>query len=283
MGFTRHPQERPQRMENHHNSFLSLSFPVASMPATNQGWPESFGFRLSGSGPCYVLWVQEGSSAALAGLRPGDEVLELEGQPVSSLGREALLGLARRCGSVPPSIGVVSRLQRARIPPGPGGCFGFQLAAESPPRVASVSPGSPAAACGLEPGDYVLEVDGRPVERPEAAAALLRRCRGRCLRLALLRPQRREPRPGPGTGTATGTDTGTGTGTATARQHRRQQARQFSRKVRPRCAGRGRSDGHPPSRAGWGFTPPLGHGAGVRIRGENTREKGPDGCCKGLL
>uniref|UniRef100_A0A674GQ60 PDZ domain-containing protein n=1 Tax=Taeniopygia guttata TaxID=59729 RepID=A0A674GQ60_TAEGU len=120
----------------------------------------SFGFRLSGSGPCYVLWVQEGSSAALAGLRPGDEVLELEGQPVSSLGREALLGLARRCGSVPPSIGVVSRLQRARIPPGPGGCFGFQLAAESPPRVASVSPGSPAAACGLEPGDYVLEVDG---------------------------------------------------------------------------------------------------------------------------
>ncbi|RLV91749.1 hypothetical protein DV515_00014032, partial [Chloebia gouldiae] len=78
----------------------------AAMPATNQGWPESFGFRISGSGPCYILWVQEGSSAALAGLRPGDEVLEIEGQPVSSLGCEALLGLARRCGNVPPSIGV---------------------------------------------------------------------------------------------------------------------------------------------------------------------------------
>uniref|UniRef100_A0A8D2PD41 Grid2 interacting protein n=1 Tax=Zosterops lateralis melanops TaxID=1220523 RepID=A0A8D2PD41_ZOSLA len=37
------------------------------MPATNQGWPESFGFRISGSGPCYILWVQEGSRAALAG------------------------------------------------------------------------------------------------------------------------------------------------------------------------------------------------------------------------
>ncbi|NXS28607.1 GRD2I protein, partial [Pomatostomus ruficeps] len=116
---------------------------VAAMPATNQGWPESFGFRISGSGPCYILWVQEGSSAALAGLRPGDEVLEIEGQPVSSLGCEALLGLARRCHNVPPSIGVVSRLQHASIPPGPRGCFGFELASESPPRVASVSPEDP--------------------------------------------------------------------------------------------------------------------------------------------
>ncbi|NXC09007.1 GRD2I protein, partial [Orthonyx spaldingii] len=157
---------------------------VAAMPATNQGWPESFGFGISGSGPCYILWVQEGSSAALAGLRPGDEVLEIEGQPVSSLGCEALLGLARRCGNVPPSIGVVSRLQHARIPPGPRGCFGFELASESPPR---------------------------------AAAALVGSCRGRCLRLALLRPQRG--------------DTARDPGPDTVRRDRRQKAREFSRKV----------------------------------------------------
>ncbi|NXY57542.1 GRD2I protein, partial [Callaeas wilsoni] len=161
-------------------------FPVAAMPATNQGWPESFGFRISGSGPCYILWVQEGSSAALAGLRPGDEVLEIEGQPVSSLGCEALLGLARRCGNVPPSIGVVSRLQHASIPPGPRGCFGFELASESPPR---------------------------------AAAALVGSCRGRSLRLALLRPQRGDTArdPGPRAGTA--------------RRDRKQKAQEFSRKV----------------------------------------------------
>ncbi|NWW33235.1 GRD2I protein, partial [Panurus biarmicus] len=159
---------------------------VAAMPATNQGWPESFGFRISGSGPCYILWVQEGSSAALAGLRPGDQVLEIEGQPVSSLGCEALLGLARRCGNVPPSIGVVSRLQHASIPPGPRGCFGFELASESPPR---------------------------------AAAALVGSCRGRSLRLALLRPQRGDSarEPGPSGGTAS--------------RDRRQKAREFSRKV----------------------------------------------------
>ncbi|XP_014107897.1 PREDICTED: delphilin [Pseudopodoces humilis] len=189
------------------------------MPATNQGWPESFGFRISGSGPCYILWVQEGSSAALAGLRPGDQVLEIEGQPVSSLGCEALLGLARSCCNVPPSIGVVSRLQHASIPPGPRGCFGFELASESPPRVASVSPESPAAACGLEPGDFVLEVDGTPVELAEEAAALVGSCRGRCLRLALLRPQRGDPAGHPGANPGT------------ARRDRRHKAQEFSRKV----------------------------------------------------
>ncbi|NWH73915.1 GRD2I protein, partial [Piaya cayana] len=124
-------------------------FPVAGMPATNQGWPEAFGFKISGTGPCYILWVQEGSSAAAAGLRPGDEVLEIEGQPVSSLGCEALLGLARRCGNVPPSIGVVSRLQHVNIPP----------------------------------------INGVRVMLQEAAVALVGSCHGQSLRLGLLRPQ----------------------------------------------------------------------------------------------
>ncbi|KAM6121706.1 delphilin [Phoenicopterus ruber ruber] len=189
------------------------------MPATNQGWPEAFGFKISGTGPCYILWVQEGSSAAAAGLRPGDEVLEIEGQPVSSLGCEALLGLARRCSNVPPSIGVVSRLQHADIPPGPRGCFGFELASGSPPRVASVSPESPAAACGMEPGDYVLEVDGMPVMLQETAAALVGSCHGRPLRLGLLRPQR-------GAGTRD-----PGPSADAVRQERKQKAQEFSKKV----------------------------------------------------
>ncbi|KAM6320104.1 delphilin [Podargus strigoides] len=187
------------------------------MPATNQGWPEAFGFKISGTGPCYILWVQEGSSAAAAGLRPGDEVLEIEGQPVSSLGCEALLGLARCCANVPPSIGVVSRLQHVDVPPAPQGRFGFELASDSPPRVASVSPGSPAAACGMEPGDYVLEVDGVAVMLREMAAALVGSCCGRSLRLGLLRAQH-------GTGTRD-------PGADAVRQERKQKAQEFSKKV----------------------------------------------------
>ncbi|XP_011362194.1 delphilin [Pteropus vampyrus] len=55
------------------------------MPATNQGWPEDFGFRLGGSGPCFVLEVAEGSSAHAGGLRPGDQILEVEGMAVGGL------------------------------------------------------------------------------------------------------------------------------------------------------------------------------------------------------
>ncbi|NXA38391.1 GRD2I protein, partial [Eudromia elegans] len=81
-------------------------FAVATMPTSNEDWPEAFGFQISGSGPCYILAVEEGSSAHAAGLRPGDQLLEVEGQPVWRLCREALVRLARRCAAVPPSIGV---------------------------------------------------------------------------------------------------------------------------------------------------------------------------------
>uniref|UniRef100_A0A8C0XEC6 Delphilin n=1 Tax=Castor canadensis TaxID=51338 RepID=A0A8C0XEC6_CASCN len=77
------------------------------MPATNQGWPEDFGFRLGGSGPCFVLDVAEGSSAYAGGLRPGDQILEVEGLAVGGLSRERLVSLARRCPRVPPSLGVL--------------------------------------------------------------------------------------------------------------------------------------------------------------------------------
>uniref|UniRef100_A0A8C8S0S1 Grid2 interacting protein n=1 Tax=Pelusios castaneus TaxID=367368 RepID=A0A8C8S0S1_9SAUR len=80
------------------------------MPATNRGWPEEFGFKISGNGPCYILAVEEGSSAHVAGLQPGDQILEIEGQHVSSMNCETLISLARQCENVPPSIGVALRL-----------------------------------------------------------------------------------------------------------------------------------------------------------------------------
>uniref|UniRef100_A0A3B3R0Y8 PDZ domain-containing protein n=1 Tax=Paramormyrops kingsleyae TaxID=1676925 RepID=A0A3B3R0Y8_9TELE len=87
-------------------------FEILTMPASNQGWPEDFGFRVGGSGPSYILSVDEGSSAHHAGLQPGDQVLEIEGQNVSSLGKDALVTLAKTQKNIPPSIGVVSRIQQ---------------------------------------------------------------------------------------------------------------------------------------------------------------------------
>lgn len=83
-----------------------------ALPANNQGWPEDFGFNLGGDGPSYILSVVEGSSAYMAGLQPGDQVLEIDGQNVASLSTKALIALAQTLKTVPPSIGVVSRIEQ---------------------------------------------------------------------------------------------------------------------------------------------------------------------------
>lgn len=82
------------------------------MPSSNQGWPEDFGFQLGGVGPSYILSVEEGSSAHLAGLQAGDQVLEIEGHNVSTLGPQAVVAIAQTQKNIPPSIGVVSRIQQ---------------------------------------------------------------------------------------------------------------------------------------------------------------------------
>uniref|UniRef100_A0A8D0YH92 Delphilin n=1 Tax=Sus scrofa TaxID=9823 RepID=A0A8D0YH92_PIG len=126
---------------------------TTAMPATNQGWPEDFGFRLGGSGPCFVLEVAEGSSAHAGGLRPGDQILEIEGLAVGGLSRERLVRLARRCPRVPPSLGVL---------PGADSCPG-----------AVSGCGLPTTACralrsgrGLSLGRELLRLAGR--KRPDA-------------------------------------------------------------------------------------------------------------------
>uniref|UniRef100_A0A452GG59 Uncharacterized protein n=1 Tax=Gopherus agassizii TaxID=38772 RepID=A0A452GG59_9SAUR len=171
-----------QRARNSYGVFTT-------MPATNQGWPEEFGFKISGNGPCYILAVEEGSSAYVAGLQPGDQILEIEGQHVSAMNCETLINLARQCENVPPSIGVVSRIQQMHVNPGPDGKFGFSLMCNSGNalQVESVAPDSPASECGIKPGDYMLEVNGIPVKLYEAAAAMIKSCQGKALRLGLLR------------------------------------------------------------------------------------------------
>lgn len=82
------------------------------MPTSNQAWPEEFGFQLGGNGPTYILTVEEGSSAHLAGLQAGDQVLEIEGHNVSTLAPQAVVAIAQTQKNVPPSIGVVSRIQQ---------------------------------------------------------------------------------------------------------------------------------------------------------------------------
>ncbi|XP_023154604.3 delphilin isoform X2 [Amphiprion ocellaris] len=157
-----------------------------SMPTSNQGWPEDFGFQLGGNGPSYILSVEEGSSAHLAGLQAGDQVLEIEGHNVSTLGPQAVIAIAQTQKNIPPSIGVVSRIQQMDIIPGPDGRFGFTIVGDCPLLVEDCSPCSPAGRAGLRAGDYVMEVNGIPVRQHEMAAALIKASQGRTLRLGVL-------------------------------------------------------------------------------------------------
>ncbi|KAL6477006.1 hypothetical protein MHYP_G00155050 [Metynnis hypsauchen] len=165
-----------------------------ALPTTNQGWPEDFGFKLGGDGPSYILSVVEGSSAYMAGLQPGDQVLELDGQNVSSLSTKALIALAQTLKTVPPSIGVVSRIEQVDISPGPDGRFGFTIVGDSPLLVEDCLPNSPAGRSGLRAGDYVMEVNGIPVKQHETAAAMIKTSQGRTLRLGVLRMNRFQKR-----------------------------------------------------------------------------------------
>eukprot|EP00063_Salmo_salar_P074784 XP_014049619.1 PREDICTED: delphilin-like isoform X1 [Salmo salar] len=162
-----------------------------TLPATNQNWPEEFGFTLGGAGPSYILSVIEGSSAYLAGLQPGDQVVDIEGQEVSSLSTQALVALAQTLKTVPPSIGVVSRIEQMDINPGPDGRFGFTIVGDCPLLVDDCLPNSPAGRSGLRAGDYVMEINGIPVKHHETAAAMIKVAQGRPLRLGVLSMRRR--------------------------------------------------------------------------------------------
>ncbi|XP_033999091.1 delphilin [Trematomus bernacchii] len=173
---------------------FSVHLPDLGLPATNQNWPEAFGFRLGGTGPSYILSVVEGSSAYLAGLQPGDQVVDIEGQDVTNLSTPALVALAQTLKTVPPSIGVVSRIEQIDVTPGPDGRFGFTIIGDCPLMVEDCMPNGPAGRNGLKAGDYVMEVNGIPVKHHETAAAMIKAAQGRPLRLGVLSMARRPKR-----------------------------------------------------------------------------------------
>ncbi|XP_059388046.1 delphilin isoform X4 [Carassius carassius] len=195
-----------------------------TMPASNQGWPEEFGFQIGGNGPSYILTVEDGSSAHLSGLQPGDQVLEIEGQNVSSLSAQEVIALAQSQRNIPPSIGVVSRIQQMDITPGPDGRFGFTIVGDCPLLVEDCSPCSPAGRSGLRAGDYVMEVNGIPVKHHEMAAALIKASQGRTLRLGVLCMGSRQKR-------SSGCPEGSQKDTDGMRQDRKHKALEFNRRV----------------------------------------------------
>jgi regulator of sigma E protease len=152
--------------------------------------------------PSLIGVPRDSSLAARAGLRSGDRVVEVAGQPV-----EDWVGLAAaQAAAVATERGVqsvtwkVERDSSAPILPGdaetapdatpvPAEELSFEVAAEptldalgvipAAILVGSVEPGQPAERAGLRAKDLILEVDGRPIGSFERFAALVQTSEGR--------------------------------------------------------------------------------------------------------
>ncbi len=116
--------------------------------------------------PVTVGLVEAGSPAASAGLRPGDRIVSVDGEPMPDWERFRLRVMIS--AGEPLELGVVRdgrELTLTVVPATVGqqrtGRIG--VASPLPPLVGQVLPDGPAERAGLRPGDRIVAVDGRAV------------------------------------------------------------------------------------------------------------------------
>ncbi len=141
---------------------------------------------LSGRQGAVVSQVEPGSPAERAGLRPGDVVVAVDGEPVrSSAELRNRIGLVERGSRIDLTILRDGRERHVRVEVGAPAEIGLELEEKAPQLagarfteiptdhpaygrvegvfVADVAQGSPAWLFGLRPGDIVTAVNRRPV------------------------------------------------------------------------------------------------------------------------
>ena len=171
----------------------SLAFALEERSGLDEfGTTEAVGW--SGLGhrrPKATLGVPDaGSPAHAAGLRSGDRIAAIDGQPV-----EDWNDLARRVAAAPAGSSVALSVERgaedaperlALEVPALGSLAALGLLPANV-LVSGVSPGSAAERAGIQPGDLVISVDGGPVTSFQSFAETVRSSGGRALDIAYAR------------------------------------------------------------------------------------------------
>ena len=143
--------------------------PTIGRPLRHPAWPVDLGGRMGwasdgpGSGRATVEWRQGETQLGVSGPLPIQELFKIAGSAVQA------------APQVPMAAPSVARLQHwaPETPPNlPEGGVGVILRPGIPPTVASVDPGGPAADAGVQPGDVIAAVDGRPVVAVPIAATM---------------------------------------------------------------------------------------------------------------
>ncbi|HYG65010.1 MAG TPA: RIP metalloprotease RseP [Thermoanaerobaculia bacterium] len=144
--------------------------------------------------PPLIGGVQEGSSAAQAGLRRGDLIVSIKGEEVDSW-QDALTELLTSAGRpVPLGIKRGEQTFTAVVTPtkDPRSELG-DLAGLYPsfrPQITHVAPGGPAEKAGLKPGDEIRSIDGNPVADSRDFVSYIEKRPGQPIRLQIMRDGR---------------------------------------------------------------------------------------------
>ncbi len=111
-------------------------------------------------------------------LQPGDRITALDGQPIAGWA-----DLGRVAPELAPRAAHDWTVIRDGVETTVAGPYPM------PPRIAGVAPRSPAAAAGLQAGDVILSIDGKPVSRFDDLRQHVAEAEGRPLALSVWRPQ----------------------------------------------------------------------------------------------
>ena len=162
--------------------------PTIGRPLRHPAVPISLGGRMGwvsngpGAGKASIEWIQGNTQLGIAAPLPVAELFKIEGSAVPAAPDSTM---------APPSAARLRSWQPEGAAPAGIGGIGIMLAPGLPPTVSAVEPASPAAGAGLQPGDIIAAVDGRPAENLTMAELtdLIRGPVGTEVRLTLRRHQ----------------------------------------------------------------------------------------------
>lgn len=149
--------------------------------------------RVVQDGPSVIGHIEKNSAAAKAGLQTGDTIVKLDGMPNPSWEDITLKTLGNAYKTLDLTVRRGSTNIDTRITPvfdekDGGGDAGWDE--DGPIEAFSVSPGMPAIKAGIEAGDIVLSIDGKPMRSRFSLLESIRQSNGKTVVIALSRKGR---------------------------------------------------------------------------------------------
>ncbi len=126
--------------------------------------------------PPVVGWIQPDTPAEKAGFRPGDKIVRIGGEKISSWEKAKILFASNPNQALQVDFLRDGKLLHKEIIPESSGYAGGYtgLDHERPPLIGGVSPNMPAEKAGLQAGDRIVAINGTPIRYWGEMATIIR-------------------------------------------------------------------------------------------------------------